>query len=159
MEPGLRPTMEPSKRNLQSQPRRKRRWLWLPVLIAAAAAVWFFQSRQAQTHAQNPRPAGGGRGGGAMGVPVAAAAAQRGNMPVYLDGLGSVTPFYTVTVHTRVDGQLMNVYFQEGQFVHAGDVLVEIDPRPFQVQLEQAEGQMAHDQAVLANARVDLDAL
>jgi multidrug efflux system membrane fusion protein len=91
-----------------------------------------------------------------MVVPVAAAPAVRGNIPVYLDGLGSVTPFYTVAIHSRVDGQLMSVHFQEGQFVHAGDVLVEIDPRPFQVQLEQAEGQMAHDQALLSNARLDL---
>jgi multidrug efflux system membrane fusion protein len=91
-----------------------------------------------------------------MVVPVAAAAARRGNVPIYLEGLGSATPLYTVAIHSRVDGQLMSVHFQEGQFVHQGDVLIEIDPRPFQVQKEQAEGQMAHDQALLANARLDL---
>ena len=78
-------------------------------------------------------------------------------MPVYLDGLGSVTALYTVTVQTRVDGQLMAIYYREGQQVHAGELIAEIDPRPFQVQLEQAEGQMAHDQALLANARLDLE--
>jgi multidrug efflux system membrane fusion protein len=91
-----------------------------------------------------------------MLVPVAAAPATLGDIQVYLDGLGSVTPFYTVSVHSRVDGQLMNVYFTEGQFVKAGETLLQIDPRPFQVMLEQAEGQMAHDQALLANSKVDL---
>jgi multidrug efflux system membrane fusion protein len=90
-------------------------------------------------------------------VPVAVAKSRQGDIPVYQWGLASVTAFYTVTVHTRVDGQLMNVAFQEGQSVKEGDVLAQIDPRPYQVQLEQAEGQMAHDQALLANARVDLD--
>ncbi len=89
-------------------------------------------------------------------IPVAAAKAVTGNVPVYLDGLGSVSPFYTVTVHTRVDGQLMTVNFQEGQFVTKDQPIAQIDPRPFQVQLEQAEGQMARDQALLSNAKLDL---
>ncbi len=129
------------------------RWVWLLILIAAGAAVWLIQSRQ--THAQAPGGAAG-RMGRSMMVPVAVAPAVRGDIPVYLEGLGSVTPFYTVSVHTRVDGQLMNVYFKEGQFVNVGDVLLDIDPRPFHVMLEQAEGQMAHDQALLSNANVDL---
>jgi membrane fusion protein, multidrug efflux system len=77
-------------------------------------------------------------------------------MPVYLDGLGSVTAYYTVTIHTRVDGELMSVEFREGDFVQKGQLLAEIDPRPFQAQLEQAQGQMARDMALLENARVDL---
>ena len=137
----------------QEVPKRKKHlWVWLLVVVAAGAAIWLIRSRQ--THAQAPGAAG--RTGRAMVVPVAAAPAARGDMPVYLDGLGSVTPVYTVSIHTRVDGQLMNVHFKEGQFVNVGDVLAEIDPRPFQVMLEQAEGQMAHDQALLANANVDL---
>ncbi len=133
--------------------RRVLRWLMLLILVAAGVATRFFLSWQ--SHAQGPQASGNRPRG--MAVAVAAATSRRGDMPMYLDGLGSVTPFYTVTVHTRIDGQLMKVYFREGQLVKDGDLLAEIDPRPFQVQLEQAEGQMAKDQALLADARLDLE--
>jgi multidrug efflux system membrane fusion protein len=89
-------------------------------------------------------------------VSIAAQPARTGDIAVHLDGIGTVTPRAVVTVLTRVDGQLMTVHFDEGQTVSAGDLLAEIDPRPFQVQLEQAEGQLARDQALLANAKVDV---
>jgi membrane fusion protein, multidrug efflux system len=89
-------------------------------------------------------------------VPIATATTSRTDVPVRLGALGSVTAFNTVTVRPRVDGQLMRVLFREGQFVKRGELLAEIDPRPFEVQLEQAQGQLARDQAQLANARVDL---
>jgi membrane fusion protein, multidrug efflux system len=89
-------------------------------------------------------------------VPVAVATASRADLPLRLAALGSVIAFNTVTVRPRVDGQLMPVLFREGRFVNRGDLLAEIDARPFEVQLEQAQGQLARDQAQLANARVDL---
>ena len=94
----------------------------------------------------------------AMGpVPVVVAKVTRSSIPVYLNGLGNVTAFYTVTVKSRVDGQMMKVNFNEGDLVQAGQVLIEIDPRPYQVQLELAEGTLAHDQALLDNAKLDLE--
>jgi len=90
-------------------------------------------------------------------VPVVTAPARARDMGVYITGLGSVTPLNTATIHSRVDGQLMSVRFQEGQQVHTGDLLAEIDPRPFQAQLTQFQGQLARDQALLDNARLDLE--
>lgn len=97
-------------------------------------------------------------------VPVSAAAARKGDMPVYLQGLGTVTAFNTVTVKTREDGQLQTVNFKEGQYVHQGDVLATLDPRPFQVALDQAvgnldeaKGTLAKDEAALRDAQVNYD--
>jgi multidrug efflux system membrane fusion protein len=87
---------------------------------------------------------------------VVAVKARKGSIGVYFDGLGAVTPIYTTLIKSRVDGELLDVFYKEGEMVNKGDRLAEIDPRPFQVQLTQAEGQLARDQALLDNARVDL---
>jgi multidrug efflux system membrane fusion protein len=100
--------------------------------------------------------AGGGRGGPAGPVPVVVTTVKRSSIPVFLNGLGNVSPFYTVTVKSRVDGQLMKVDFNEGDLVHQGQTLLEIDPRPYQVQLDLAQATLAHDQALLDNSNVDL---
>jgi len=89
-------------------------------------------------------------------VPVVLATAQKADVPVYLSGLGSVTPTYSVTVKTQVDGQLLQVLFREGQMVKADDLIAKIDPRPFQAQVLQFEGQLMRDLAQLANAQIDL---
>jgi len=142
-------------RSNEPKPKKKRRvWPWIVLLAIAGGATYLFPRVTQMTPTAPPKK--GGKGGGGA-VPVVAAATRRGDMPVYLNGLGSVTALNTVTVRTRVDGQIVKVHFTEGQLVKEGEPLVEIDPRPFQVQLEQAEGQLAHDQALLANANIDLE--
>ncbi|MBC6959244.1 MAG: multidrug transporter subunit MdtA [Lautropia sp.] len=130
----------------------RRPWFWLLFVALAAGGYW------AIDFVRRPVTADGARGsGGERAIPVTVAAAARADVPVVLDALGTVTSLRTVTVRSRVDGQLLRVNFREGQTVKAGEVLAEIDPRPFQVQLEQAQGQLARDRALLENARLDLE--
>ncbi len=128
-------------------------WRWLLVLIILSrAGYWLFQQARSQQIPTAPAVAKPT----APGVPVVVATARQRDLPIYLSGLGSVTPLNTVTVRSRVDGQLMSVRVQEGQLVRKGDVLAEIDARPYQAQLQQAQGQLARDQALLQQARLDL---
>jgi multidrug efflux system membrane fusion protein len=130
-------------------------WVLLPVVCFLAVGIYALLVKTGKTQLQNARqerktpPT-------APGIPVGAAQAKKTDFNVYITGLGSVTPLNTTTVHTRVDGQLMEVLYREGQIVSLGDLLARLDPRPFEVQLTQFEGQMARDVAQLQNARIDL---
>jgi membrane fusion protein, multidrug efflux system len=130
----------------------RRWWIWVVVVGVMGLAAYSQCGKSGKT-------GGAARQGAPLppqSVPVAAVAVQKGDIPIYLNGLGSVTPIRTVTVKSRVDGELMRVYYREGQIVKQGDLLAEIDPRPYQAQLVQAEGQMIRDQALLKNAKLDL---
>lgn len=140
----------------------RRWWVWALVLAIAAGGYWYYRSAHNKAQDSAAAPGGAGKAKGAAGignyaVPVVVATAQSGDLPVYFNGLGSVTPLNTVTVHSRVDGQLINVAFKEGQFVREGDLVAEIDPRPSQVLLEQAQGQLAKDEAQRRDAEVNYE--
>jgi multidrug efflux system membrane fusion protein len=145
---------------------KKRGFIWILFLLLivgiAGYAVWKVGQPAAVTGGKgkgkgNGKGGGGGFGGGVGVVPVVVQKVGRSSVPVYLNGLGNVTAFYTVTVKSRVDGQLMNVLFKEGDLVQQGQTLIEIDPRPYQVMLDLAQATLVRDQATLANAKLDLD--
>jgi membrane fusion protein, multidrug efflux system len=152
-----------ARHSAADKPAKSRWWLWVIIIAVIALGVWYFRGPRSASEAANPSsPASGGkgRGGAGMGnfvVPVVVTSAKQGDLPVYFNGLGTVTAFNTVTIRSRVDGQLLSVAFKEGQYVHEGDLLAQIDPRPFQVQLEQAEGQLAKDQAQRKDAQVNYE--
>jgi multidrug efflux system membrane fusion protein len=150
---------EPEIDTKRPRPHRSRKWIWLPLVLVAAYGLWHYRP-VAATAAPEGAATGGGRGGRGAGganavVSVVAAAATKGSIPLYLRGIGNVTPAATVTLHSRVDGQIVNVHFTEGQFVHKDDLLVEIDPRPYEAALAQAQGQLAHDSALYNDDQVD----
>jgi multidrug efflux system membrane fusion protein len=141
---------------------RNRWWLWIIVIVVVALGIWFYRSRSAASNAASAAPGGATPTGapgarGPLTIPVVVATSTKGNLPVFYNGLGTVNAFNTVTVRSRIDGQLISVAFKEGQSVKAGEVLAEIDPRPYQVQLEQAEGQLARDVAQQQDAMVNLE--
>jgi membrane fusion protein, multidrug efflux system len=140
---------------------KKRGLVWVLFLLVivgiAGYAVWRAGHPVPQ---QRNQGGGGGFGGGKRGgvgpVPVVVQKATRSVIPVYIPGLGNVTAFYTVTVKSRVDGELMKVDFNEGDLVQKGQTILEIDPRPYQAALDLAQATLAHDQALLDNAKLDL---
>ena len=128
------------------------RWIGgLAFLVLVSVGLWFWLS-----HRQPGAEGASSRFSGRMTTTVGIAVAKKGEIPIFLQGLGTVTPPATVTVKTQVSGQLMQIAFTEGQQVKKGDFLAQIDPRPFQAVLDQQQGQLEKDRALLENARVDL---
>ena len=138
--------------NRTRKARSRRRWVIavLGVCLIAVGIYVFLNKEKSRAAKQAQKPA-------VPAVPVVAVETKKTDFNVYLTGLGSVTPVNTVTVRTRVDGQLIEVLFREGQIINGGELLARIDPRPFEAQLTQAEGQVARDVAQLKNAQLDLE--
>ncbi len=133
------------------------RWILVLVALLVLGYVGWRMFGHSATDTQAQTPAAG-KGRTIVGdVPILSATAQQGDIGVYVAALGTVTPVYTVTVTSRVQGEIMQIHYREGQMVRKGDPLIEIDTRPYQAALTQVEGQLAHDQALLTESRIDLD--
>jgi membrane fusion protein, multidrug efflux system len=146
------PAPSPDGSHIHGAPRR-RKWLWIvAAVLVLLVAVLIYRQHSASQEESSAKESQAPRA-----VPVVTAKASQGDIGVYVEALGTVTPVYTVTVTSRVQGQIMQVYYKEGQVVRKGDPLLDIDPRPYQAALTQARGQLAHDSAMLAEARTDLD--
>ena len=141
------PAQEPAKK--PKNPRRK--WFWaaaLLLLVLALLLVHHFKSKEAETKkAAQAKP---------PGASITTAQSKTGDINIYVNALGTVTPLYTVTVYSQITGKVMTVHYAEGQLVHKGDPLVEIDPQPYEATLKQAQGNLEHDEGLLAQARIDL---
>lgn len=140
-----------------SIPPRRRHWAaWAAAVLLVAGAGFLLSQRTTGSGAGQAGSSRGGRRGLSGPIPVSVTQVKKGNIGVYVNALGTVTPVYTVTLASRVVGTLVSVNYKEGQLVHKGDLLAQIDPRPYQASLVQAQGQLARDQALLKNAYVDL---
>ncbi len=147
------PTGRPHYTPTPADGKKNKTWVWLIILVVILAAGYFmYRQYQAMETAdaarRNQRP---------RSVPITTGTAQTSDMNVYVEALGTVTPIYTDTITSRVQGAITNIYYREGQMVHKGDPLLDIDPRPYQAAVTQMEGQLARDEALLAEARIDLD--
>ena len=132
----------------QSKKPKRHIFIWIVViLVILGAGVWIFQPYQIKSN-------GGRHANDGSAVPVVAALAHKGEIDITREGLGTVTPLTNITVRTQINGQLMQIAFEEGQIVQQGDFLAQIDPRPYQMALEQAEGALQRDQALLVEAQL-----
>ncbi|MGD0545893.1 MAG: MdtA/MuxA family multidrug efflux RND transporter periplasmic adaptor subunit [Candidatus Acidiferrales bacterium] len=143
------PSKPPEKRDARAP--KSHTWVWIVVVILLLLIIFYFyrehqRAAEAAAAAKKPVPT----------APISTTTARKGDIGVYINALGTVTPVYTATITSRVDGQITNVAYTEGQMVKKGDLLIEIDPRPYQAALTQAQGTLAKDTAVLSEAKIDL---
>lgn len=128
-------------------------WMWIvAILVLAIGGLIYYRKHQSAVQAAKAKAAAANRS-----VPITTGTVTKGPIGIYINALGTVTPVYTATITSRVDGQIVSVNYREGQMVRKGDVLIEIDPRPYQAALLQAQGTLAHDEALLSEARIDMD--
>lgn len=155
-----RPAVDtPVENQYAPPPRPRRRHLWVWIVIPAVFVVlgwWILRGGGNQSAAGQGGPTAGRRGFGGP-VPVTTATATTGNLGIYFNAIGTVTPVYTVSVTAQVSGVIQAVHYREGEFIHKGDPLIDIDPRPYQAQLEQAQGALQRDQNLLAQAQMDYE--
>jgi multidrug efflux system membrane fusion protein len=145
-------------------PKSGKSWiLWITLLLVIAVVTYYFLHRQSagqsgkSTTSNSGSRSGGGRTRMTGPVPVTVATANKGDIGVYVDAIGTVTPVYTTSITAQAGGVLTAVDYREGQFVHKGDALIEIDPRPYQATLLQAQGTLERDTNILAQAQMDLE--
>ena len=131
-------------------------WVWVVLFLVILLAI-FLVVRLVHSKPAAAGGAAGGRHGNQCPAASTTGQSHTGNINIYDDALGTVTPLYTVTLYSQITGQVLSVHYREGQIVHKGDPLVDIDPRPYEATLQQAEGTLQHDQAVLAEAKIDLE--
>jgi multidrug efflux system membrane fusion protein len=145
---------------LEKRRRKPHTWLWITIgVLVLLAAFLVFRSHSKKPAAASGAASGGARSGRGQSGPatITVGDSQTGNINVYVDALGTVTPVFTTTIFSQITGRVLAVHYREGQIVHKGDPLVDIDPRPYQATLDQAQGTLERDRAVLAEAKIDLD--
>jgi membrane fusion protein, multidrug efflux system len=148
------PTRQPAQDHTKPAIHRRHRWVWVVVLILFGLLFYWAISQHSKSQAA---ATGGGRRMMTGPVPVTIATAQSGSIGVYQDAIGTVTPVYTDSITAQVTGVITAVHYREGQYVHKGDPLIDIDPRPYAAQLVQAQGLLERDQNTLAEAEMDLE--
>ncbi len=144
---------------LRVEPKKKSHtWVWVVALLAILLIVLLIVRLTHKTPGASGAAASGGHGRGAQGpAAITVGQSKTGDINIYDDALGTVTPVFTVTLYSQITGKVIAVHYKEGQIVHKGDPLVDIDPRPYEATLTQAQGTLQHDQGVLAQAKIDLD--
>jgi membrane fusion protein, multidrug efflux system len=139
------------------KPKKRRQWIWIVLLLVFAAIFVYVLRHEDSTKNAQQAGAGGRRGGLGGPVTLTTAAARKGDIGVYLEAIGTVTPIYTTTIYNQVTGVITDVHFREGQMVRKGDPLVDIDPRQYEAQVATAQGNLERDTNILAQARMDLE--